>query len=197
MLAGALALLAVALTLAATRPPRPAGLVAVVVAQRDVAAGATLAADDLATADYPGALAPPGALTVPGSAVGRQLTGPMRRGEVVTTSRLVPRGGPAPGASALVVVHLLADDPAALDLVGPGDRATLYPGGGGPALTRRALVLAVDPSAGPEAAGLSNVTGSVARGVVVALDPALVDRIFAGQRVDQGPPVVSVAATGP
>ncbi len=197
MLAAALAALAVALAIAATRPARPAGMVTVVVARRDVPAGATLAVVDLAAAGYPRELAPPGALTAAASATGRQVTGPLLRGEVVTGSRLVPRGGGAAWATGLVIVHLLADDPAALDLLRPGTRATLYPGGGGPALTRSALVVTVDPADQPDAESLSAATAGSARGVVVALESALVDRIFAGQRADGGPPVVSVAANPP
>ncbi len=196
VLAAALAAGAVALTVSATRPAPAAGTIFVVVAAHDIAAGATIAGADVTSAAYPVALRPPGALADPARATGRQVAAPILGGEVVTSSRLVPPGAGATAPGGHVAVHLIADDPAALDLLSPGTRATLYPAGGGPPLTRDALVLAVDRE-GPADGSMAVATGGSARGIVVALAPGLVDRIFAGQRLDGGPPMVSVAATAP
>ncbi len=185
---------AVLTTVSLTRPPPAAPEVPVVVAARAVAAGATLTAADVGSGGLAEAARPPGALGSVDAAVGRQVVGALLPGEVVTTTRLVPRDPGDPLPAGLVSAHLLVDDPAALDLVTPGARVTIYPGDGGPALTREGLVLAVDArtTAPTYAVGLAEVTPG--RGLVVAIPPDLADRIFAGQRPAGGPPVVAVTA---
>lgn len=69
-----------------------AGTVSVVVAARDVAAGATLTAEDLTTGDVP-APAPVAALTDVTEAVGRVAVTPFLAGEPVSTTRLARDGG--------------------------------------------------------------------------------------------------------
>lgn len=194
-LAAVLAALAVVLTgAAARRSAQPEPRVHVVTLVRTVPAGARLTASDVTSATTPRSAVPPSALTSTAEVVGRRVVGPVLAGEVLTRARLVPGGtggGYAGPAADGVVVHLLSDDPDALDLVGPGDRVTLYPGGGGPVLARGATVVAVD--AVREGTSPAALIGTAApRGLVLALDPAVADRLFATLRPDSGPPVVSV-----
>jgi hypothetical protein len=191
-----LATLAVALTVAAARAgPPPLRQVTVITAARDVTAGGVLVTADLRPVHVPADSSPPGALVTVGEAAGRRVVGPIAAGEVVTATRLALDRAGIGLPDGRVAVHLLVDDPGALDLVRAGALVTLYPAGGGPALTRDGLVVAVDPPA-EEPLGTSALTVSVlARGIVVALPPPLADLIFAGQRVDPGPPIVSVVAS--
>jgi pilus assembly protein CpaB len=66
----------------------------VVVAAVDVPRGTPLAAELLDTARVPGDYVPPGAIGSPAAAVGRPLAADVLAGEVITTSRLAPEGGP-------------------------------------------------------------------------------------------------------
>ncbi len=188
-----LASVAVVLTvLAAERRTAPPPTTSVVVATADLPGGRALAPGDIETARIPASAAPPGAVRA-ADATGRRLVGPIAAGEVVTATRLRRDGARADGR---VEVHLLAEDPASLDRLGAGSVVTVYPAGGGAALTREGVVVAVDdpPGAGrPIDAGPWGDPGSPAsRGLVVALAPGVVDRVFAGQRPVEGPPVVSI-----
>jgi Flp pilus assembly protein CpaB len=64
----------------------------VVVAARDLAAGAALSAVDVRVRSWPDELRPAGALSRSGEAVGRRLGGPVRAGEALTTARLAGAG---------------------------------------------------------------------------------------------------------
>ena len=200
-LAASAAAAAVLLTrhLASPAPLEPTR--AVVIVAHDVPAGATLGASDLRAGAVPASSVPPRAVASVGSALGRQLTGPVLEDEVLTLPRLVPRDGVDPTPPGRTLVHLLADDPASLDLVGPGSRVAVYPDGGGAPLTREGLVIAVDPSPTTgdpvEAGGLHESAATSRRGMVLALDPALVDRLFAVERPDGGPVVVAVTMIPP
>jgi Flp pilus assembly protein CpaB len=68
------------------------GAVTLVVTARDVAAGATLTADDVTTGEVVGP-APPGALTDVAAAVGRVAVTPFLAGEAITATRLAEGGG--------------------------------------------------------------------------------------------------------
>ena len=65
----------------------------VVVASRDVARGSVLTSADLATARWPSAYVPADALRDRDSATGRVLLAGLAKGELVTSSRLAPKGG--------------------------------------------------------------------------------------------------------
>ena len=126
--------LAVVLLLAAVglalRPEPPTAAVApaatgvpVVVAGRDLPAGAVLARPDLRTASLPTAVVPAGSPREPASLLGRTVAGPVRRGEVLTDARVVGPGltaGLGPGEVAVVPVRLA--DARAAALVRAGDR---------------------------------------------------------------------------
>ncbi|HWI43641.1 MAG TPA: SAF domain-containing protein [Nocardioides sp.] len=143
-LAVALAGVAVAASLHTLAPPAPrtAGLL---VAARDLPAGHTLAADDLAEVAVPPGVVPDGAA---GDAVGRLLAAPLRRGEAVTDVRLVGAAltSADPGTVALPVRLSDAGQAALLE---PGDRIDL---------------LATDPRA--------DTTTELATGVSVLAVPA-------------------------
>jgi Flp pilus assembly protein CpaB len=66
----------------------------VVVATVALVRGTTLSASALATTDMPEDFVPPGALRSPEEAVGRVLAANVLAGEVITTPRLAPAGGP-------------------------------------------------------------------------------------------------------
>jgi len=83
----------------------------------DLPIGARLQPQDLEI--VPTARLPDGALREPAQAIGRELAGPARRGEVVTNVRLTDPAGPDPGPGR-VAVPVRPSDPAIVDLLGPG-----------------------------------------------------------------------------
>lgn len=117
--AGGLVLLA---AVAALRPEPAGGRADVVIAARDLSPGAPLTADDLVTEKLSATIVPDGALRSLEVAVGATLTGPARRGEVITDARVLGSrlAGLAAGPDARVVPLHLADA-AVLDLIRPGD----------------------------------------------------------------------------
>lgn len=195
---GAAALCAVAavlLVVDVVRPPPP-DTVPVAVAARPLAGGAVLEAADLRVEQVARDQAPVRALGDPRLLVGRRLTSRVVPGEPLTTTRLVPRS-PLDGAPAgTVAAHLLVADPRSLDLVSAGRRVTLFPDTGGAALAHDVLVLSVDTP------GRSGLTGSLpgshedVLGLVLALDGADLERIFAGHRPEGGAPRVIPVVTG-
>lgn len=167
-----------------------------VVASRPLAAGAVLEPADLRVVDVASDPGPVSTVSDPTLLTGRRLTSRIDSGEPVTATRLVPRS-PVDGAPAgTVAAHLLVADEASLDLVSAGRRVDLFPDVGGPVMARDVLVLGVDTP------GRATLTGSLpgshdaSRGLVLALEPAAVDRIFAGQRPDGGAPRVIAVVTG-
>ena len=107
----------------ALAPPAPA-TVPLAVAARDLAAGAVLGADDVASVDVPAGAVPDGATRpVPGAV----LAAPLRRGEAVTDVRLV-RAGDVRRPPGTVVLTVRTADPAAVLAVRPGDRVDVLAG---------------------------------------------------------------------
>lgn len=165
----AVALLVAAGVLAlAGQRPAAAGT-AVAAAVRDLPIGATLTAADVVTLRV--AAPPDGALTA-AQAVGAVLSGPTRRGEVLTDARLVPPGGPRPGAGR-IAVPIRPADPGTVDLLSAGMHvAVLSVDDDG-----RATVLA------PDAVVLSIPAPSKSepgrRLVVLGVPPAAADRVTA------------------
>lgn len=88
LLAAGLAAAAMTAALTALRP-EPVETAAVPVAARDLTAGASLRAADIASEPLPARLVPDGALAGPQDLVGQVLAGPVRRGEPFTDVRLV------------------------------------------------------------------------------------------------------------
>jgi len=111
---------AMAVGLQVLAPPPPA-TVPVLVAARDLAAGAALTRADLRVAHRPPASLPAGALSAPDAATGRPVSSAVRRGEVLTDVRLVGPGalrGLGPG---LVAAPVRVAEPGTAALVRPGD----------------------------------------------------------------------------
>lgn len=101
---------------------------AVLLATRDLPAGASLTAADVSAQPWPAGRAPATALHAPADVVGRQLAGPIVKGEAVTANRLIGNEltrGLAPGQVA-VAIRVSADVPS---FVHPGDRVDLVDAG--------------------------------------------------------------------
>lgn len=181
-LAVLLLLAAVALALRPEPPssavaPAPPG-VPVVVAGRDLPAGAVLARADLRTTDLPTAAVPAGVARDPAGLLGRTVAGPVRRGEVLTDARVVGPGltaGLGPGTLAAVPVRLADSQSAAL--VRAGDRIDVL---GAPVEADAATGSrdAVDVATGVRVlAVLRSNEDSDGVVIVVAADPAVARRL--------------------
>ncbi|GGL34584.1 SAF domain-containing protein [Phycicoccus endophyticus] len=176
------------------RPPEPP-MVEVVVAARAVPAGSVLTAGDLAVRSVPSTARQPAALARPRPALGRRLDAALAPGEALTRARLVPRT-PAEGLPAgHVALHVTLADPAAAEVLAPGQPVAVYPATGGAALARDGVVLAVDPPADEVALALTG-GGSAARGVVLELPDGSAERVLAGHGGLDGSVSVSVTARG-
>jgi len=192
------AAVAVVLLVGVVRPP-PVPTTPVLVAARDLEAGALLGITDVRTALLTGgedAVGSVGALQDADALVGRRLTSAMRRGELLTAGRLVPRSPADRLPPGTVAAHLLVVDERSLDLVSAGRRVSLFADTGGPAVAEDVLVLAVDTPESPTVTGSLPGAGSPPRGIVVALGARALDLVFAGQRPDGGPPRVVAVVTG-
>lgn len=189
VLAGALAATALVLVVRDVRPP-PDPLVAVVVADRRVAAGTVLGVDDVRL--QPVEVPQPGAVVTLAQAVGRRLVAGLAQGEAVTATRLVPRGVADGLPAGRVALHVVAADPASVDLLRPGAQARVYAVSGGTPLARSALVLSADPPP-PETTARS----AASRGVVLALSADEADSVLAGHGGLEGPVTVGLLAVPP
>jgi hypothetical protein len=191
VLSAVLAAAAVLLVVAELRPP-PEPVSPVLVASREVPAGAVLAQADLRVDHVPRTSLQPGALTASPDAVGRRVAAGLVRGEGLTASRLVPRGALDGLPAGRVALHVVSADPAAVDLLAPGLAARIYPAAGGPALAVGAIVLAADP---PQRSGTASLTQAPPRGVVISLSAAEADAVLAGHGSLEGPVTVAVVAS--
>jgi pilus assembly protein CpaB len=187
-----LATAAVVVVLAQLRPSPPP-LVEVVVAARDVAAGAVLTPADVRVDTAPESSVQPHGLTRSADAVGRRVGSGLAAGEAVTARRLVPRGVVDGLPAGRVALHVVAADPASVDLLAPGSSVRVYPVGGGPPLARDADVLATDPPTSV-AGALAVEAAPPGRGVVLSLSAIEADAVLAGHGSLEGP--VTVALVG-
>ncbi len=188
---------AVLLLVGLVRPPT-APTTPVLVAARDLEAGAVLTGTDLRTAQLPGGadgLGVAGTVRDPNDLVGRRLTSPAQGGEVITTGRVVPRSAAEGLPPDTFAAHVLHADRAALDLISPGQRVTVFADTGGDPLAVDVLVIGVDTTTSP--GGTTSWPGSESslRGVVLALTPQALARVFAVQRPEGGPPKVLTVGT--
>ena len=125
--------------------------VPVVVATRDLAAGATLRERDLALREVPRRFAPPDALGSPGDAAGLPLAAPLASGSYVTAASIGPvggggarAGGPAPGPlrrGERAVEVAVAGGAALSSVASPGSRVD--------------VLVSTEPGAGPGASFLA------------------------------------------
>lgn len=120
--AAAAAMLAAAVVLMFRGDPA-ARAVPVLVAARDVAAGATVGPGDVTVARRAAADVPGGALSSAEDAVGRTVAAPLRAGEALTDVRLLgaPLARAAAGVADARVVTVRLSDPALADIVHAGD----------------------------------------------------------------------------
>jgi Flp pilus assembly protein CpaB len=120
LLAAGLAAGSVAFAIQALAPPPPAGT-DVVVATRDLPAGAVVSAGDLTLAHRPTRDVPHGALTTTEVAAGRPVSSAVRRGEVLTDVRLVGPGALRGLADGTVAAPVRVADAESAGLLRPGD----------------------------------------------------------------------------
>jgi Flp pilus assembly protein CpaB len=179
LLAAVLAALAVASALRAHAEPPPPRL-PVLVAARDLAAGATVSPDDLTRAAFAPGSVPDGVLGSAAEAVGRSTVGPVRAGEPLTDVRLLGAGLLAryPGA---VAAPVRLGDRATVGLLRVGDRVDILaadPQGTGAAevAARDVPVIAIPPpgDAGP---------GPTGGGLILVAVPEGTARVLAGHGV--------------
>ena len=172
------AVLVGAATLAGLRAvaPPPADTVALLVARRDLPAGARLGPDDLTRVAFPAALAPAG--SSPDVAVGRVLAGPVSRGEPMTDVRLVGSAfAEAQAGQAVLPVRL--PDAGMASLLRPGDVVDLYatdPATGDARLLAAGVTVLATPQDVPDGpaggSGGALVVVGVSPGAVLALTGA-------------------------
>ena len=172
--------------------PAPEPVTQVLVAARDVTSGTVLADADLRVTHVPRRSLQPGALGAMVDAVGRRVGAGLVSGEVLTASRLVPRGTIDGLPRGRVALHVVSADPAAVDLLAPGRAARVYPSAGGPALAVGATVLAADP---PSRGDTGSLTDDPPRGMVLSLSPAEADAVLSGHGSLEGPVTVTVVAS--
>jgi Flp pilus assembly protein CpaB len=133
--------------------PKPPPTVVVVTAAHDLAAGATLTAADLRPLAVPPSDVPAGAVFDSALVAGRRLSGPLRRGELLTDVRLDEGLLHRPGGGLVSVAVRLADTQAA-QLLRPGQWVDVL-----------AANTSTEPGAAPTAAAV------VAAGVAVVAIP--------------------------
>ncbi len=124
----------------------------VLVATRDLEAGAVIADDDVALAHFPAGLAPPSSLPDPQGAVGHQLRQTVAEGTPVVPSALADDGwGLGPGE---VAVPVRLADPLVASLLASGDTLELVDADGEAtaSLTQEARLLAL--LADPDRSGM-------------------------------------------
>jgi pilus assembly protein CpaB len=100
--------------------PAPADSVTALAAARDLPAGASLTASDIAERQVPPGVMAAGSLRVHADAEGKQLAAPLRKGQLLTDAQLLGPGllaGTPPGSAA---VPLRMADPSSIQLVSPG-----------------------------------------------------------------------------
>lgn len=191
VLSALLAATAVALVVTELRPPPPP-TVTVLVAARAVPAGHVLAPADLRVLATRADATQPGALTTVEDAVGRRVGASLAPGEALTASRLVPRRSTDGLPRGRVALHVVAADPASVDLLAPGTGVRVYPAAGGAPLALAAQVLATDPPAtGADPWGTGSPAG---RGVVLSLSAAEAGAVLTGHGALDGPVTVSLVS---
>lgn len=161
--------LATWLVVAAALPADPAG-VTVMVAARDLAAGAVLSAGDVREHRLDPALAGAGGLAEPAAAVGQRLAAPIAAGEVVTETRLLSAGALArlePGARA---VHVPLPDAGTAGALSAGDHVEVIRTVDGARVATDLVVLEVAGQRGSQ--GGWGLGGGEASGVLLAVPAA-------------------------
>ncbi len=159
--------------------PRGEPRTEVVSAAADLRAGKVLTGADLELLALPAGAAPPGAATSTASLVGQRLSAPLRRGDVLTDTRLVGPGlltGTAPGT---VAVPLRPADASTVGLVAAGQQVDVvvstgngYETGAESTVLARSLTVLFASPADESASGWPGPSASSSGLVVVAASPA-------------------------
>ena len=167
-----LVLAAAALMIASQREPESPPLI---VAATDLRPGTVLTADHLTARPTPARFAPDGAVTTAAQAIGKRLTGPMRRGEVITDTRLLISALPESltGKAGARLVPVRPADESVANLVQQGDVVDVLDAERNVLATD--AVVAVAPS---NPAGRS--PGERTAAVVLAMDQRAAQRVAAG-----------------
>ncbi|HEY2982604.1 MAG TPA: Flp pilus assembly protein CpaB [Jatrophihabitantaceae bacterium] len=118
-------LLAAVTAMGTRHEPPPAAAGSVVVAARDLPAGAQLTGSDVRVLAWPVNLRPPGAISRPAQVIGRRLAGPIRADEALTGTRLAGADLTAGLPPELRAVPVELAGSAMPDLVRVGDRIDL------------------------------------------------------------------------
>lgn len=133
----------------------------ILVARHDLTSGEVVADDDLRTSDVPSSAVPSGMLTRD-DVIGRQVAGPMRRGEALTDFRLVGPGSLAghPDGAVFTTVRVDQADRAAISVGDRVDVVAVDPGGDEPAtvVARGVEVVTVPGADDSDSAALGVVT---------------------------------------
>lgn len=156
--------------------PAPPPSVQVLAAARDLAPGKPLTAEDLTTVSLPKALAPDGALGDVAAAVGRAVSGSVRRGEPLTDVRLLGSG--LLQGRGLVAAPVRLADTATVALLHAGDRVDVL---AAPTSSEGAPVSAVTVAAGVQVLAVPGGEDTDGQGglVVLAATPATAARLAA------------------
>lgn len=154
----------------AVLPSAPSG-VPVLVAARDLDAGAAVRADDLRTQSVDPAMAGAGGLADPAVAVGQRLATPLAAGEPVTASRLVPAGPLAHLGAGSRAVHVPVADAGVVGLLHAGDRVDVIRALDGARIATDLVVLAVDARPESDRWDVGTAAGS---GVLLAVPASTV-----------------------
>ncbi len=168
----ALVIAAVGVAVISTRRPASPPLI---VAAVDLKPGAVLTSDDLSAQPVPADIAPDRALTDYDEVIGRRLTGPVGRGEVITEARLLTARLPESltGIRGARLVPVRPADESVAHLVQQGDVVDVIDAEKN--VLARSAVVAVDPSnSGPRTTGATNPP------ILLAMNEASAQRVAAG-----------------
>jgi len=175
VLAGLLTAGAVVTALPVLAPADPPS-VRVLAAARDLAPGRPLTAEDLTTVSVPEALAPDGTLQDKAGALGRAVTGVVRRGELITDVRLLGSG--LLQGHGLVATPVRLADTATVALLHAGDRVDVL---AAPTSNDRPAVSATTVAANVQVLAVPGVADSDSEGglIVLSATPATAARLAA------------------
>ena len=181
--AGLLAVLALVLAVA---PAAGAGGAPILVAVRDLTAGAPVQAADLEVRRWPTELVPAGALRDVADADGRVLVGTARAGEPITDARLAGSGLAArlSGSPDAAAVPIRLSDPDVAALLVPGGRVDVVTAG---ERSGQPVVLAADAAVLAVLAPGTGAAGTAGRGrlVLVAMPRSVATRVAAAALAEQ------------
>jgi Flp pilus assembly protein CpaB len=188
--------------------PRPPAGAPVLVAVRDVAAGAVLGASDLQVVRRTASELPQGALADPSLAVGRAVGSGMRSGEPLTDARLVGPGLLAGRPHGEVASPVRIADGEAAALLRPGDRVDVLQATAGDGPGSPAAATGRNPSAGAAGGAARTVVrhatvlarpggAGTGGGLLPEADPSAGGLLVLAVEEDEAADLAEAAARGP